>query len=161
MRPVVHRALTGAAFSVKAAFMPRKAHSAVPNSNGLRFRIVLKPGFILGPGKADLLEAIAETGSLTAATVRYGMSYKRGWTLIQEMNKGFGAPVIETQKGGTGGGGHAELTPLGRLVLDRYRRMEADAAAAVSAGVADLRRHMKPAALPAKKSTPSRRGAAK
>jgi molybdate transport system regulatory protein len=158
---MVRRALTGAAFSVKAAPMPRPARTTAQNSEGLRFRIVLKPGFILGPGKADLLEAIAETGSLTAATVRYGMSYKRGWTLIQEMNKGFGAAVIETQKGGTGGGGHAALTPLGRLVLERYRRMEADAAAAVSAGVADLRRHMRPAAAPRKKTVPSRRRAAK
>jgi molybdate transport system regulatory protein len=132
-----------------------------PHVEGLRFRIVLKPGFVLGPGKADLLEAIDETASLTAATERYGMSYKRGWTLIQELNNGFGEPVVETHKGGTGGGGHATLTPLGRLVLDRYRRMEADAAVAVSAGVADLRRHMKPTAAPAKKSARSARSAAK
>lgn len=136
--------------------MPRRAH----RTEGLRFRIVLKPGFILGPGKADLLEAIAETGSLTAATARYCMSYKRGWTLIQEMNKGFGTPVVETQKGGTGGGGHATLTPLGRLVLDRYRRMEADATAAVSAGVADLRRHLAGAPAAPRKNSPARRRSA-
>ena len=138
--------------------MPRPA----PTTEGLRFRIVLKPGLMLGPGKADLLEAISETGSLTAATARHGMSYKRGWTLIQELNKGFGSPVVETQKGGSGGGGHAALTPLGRLVLDRYRRMEADASAAVSAGVADLRRHLAGAPAPTrKKSAPPRPRAAK
>jgi molybdate transport system regulatory protein len=131
-------------------------------AEGLRFRIVLKPGFVLGPGKADLLEAIDETASLTAATERHHMSYKRGWTLIQEMNDGFGAPVVATSKGGSGGGGHAALTPLGRLVLERYRRMESDAAAAVSAGVADLRRHMKPhRRLQAQKSPPQKRRAAK
>ena len=133
-----------------------------PHATGLRFRIVLKPGFVLGPGKADLLEAIDETASLTAATARFDMSYKRGWTLIQELNNGFGAPVVETHKGGSGGGGHATLTPLGRLILQRYRRMVADATAAVSAGVADLRRHLRPADRPpAKKSAPRKRRAAK
>lgn len=133
--------------------MPRNS----PTTEGLRFRIVLKPGFVLGPGKADLLEAIDATASLTAATERRGMSYKRGWTLIQEMNEGFGEPVVETRKGGSGGGGHAALTPLGRLVLERYRRMESDAAAAVSAGVADLRKHMKAAPMAAAKNNSARK----
>ncbi len=66
---------------------------------GLRFRIVLGPGVALGPGKADLLEAIAETGSLTKAAKRFGMSYKRSWTLVQEMNGGFSEPLVETEKG--------------------------------------------------------------
>jgi molybdate transport system regulatory protein len=139
--------------------MPRPAASRI---EGLRLRIVLKPGLMIGPGKADLLEAIDETASLTAATERYGMSYKRGWTLIREMNKGFGRPVVETRKGGSGGGGRAALTPLGRLVLERYRRMESDAAAAVSAGVDDLRRHLTSADGPAtKKPAPRKRRTAK
>ena len=133
--------------------MPRNPHA----TESLRFRIVLKPGFALGPGKADLLEAIDATASLTAATERHGMSYKRGWTLIQEMNAGFGKPVVETSKGGSGGGGHASLTPLGRLVLERYRRMESDAAAAVSAGVADLRKHMQAAPAAAAQKNPGRK----
>ena len=113
------------------------------DSQGLRFRIVLKPGAALGPGKADLLQAIAETGSLTAAAARFTMSYKRGWTLIREMNAAFSTPLVETEKGGSGGGGGAKLTDLGRYVLDRYRQMESDAEAAVAAGVADLRKHLK------------------
>ena len=55
-------------------------------TEGLRFRIVLTPGVALGPGKADLLEAIGETRSLTAAAARFGMSYKRGWSLVKELN---------------------------------------------------------------------------
>lgn len=113
-------------------------------TEGLRFRIVLEPGVALGPGKADLLQAIDETASLTAAAARFGMSYKRGWTLVREMNADFDEPLVETEKGGTGGGGGAKLTERGRYVLERYRRMEADATAAIAAGIADLRRFLAP-----------------
>ena len=117
-------------------------------TEGLRFRIVLRPGVALGPGKADLLQAIDETHSLTKAAARFGMSYKRGWTLVQEMNAAFAKPLVETEKGGSGGGGSAALTRLGRRVLRRYRQMEADAGKAIAAGVADLRAHLKRATKP-------------
>jgi molybdate transport system regulatory protein len=109
---------------------------------GLRFRIVLGPGVALGPGKADLLEAIRDTGSLTRAAATFGMSYKRGWTLVQEMNRGFANPLVETEKGGSGGGGSARLTDLGNKVLERYRQMERDANRAIADGIDDLRRHV-------------------
>jgi molybdate transport system regulatory protein len=112
-------------------------------TEGLRFRIVLKPGFALGPGKADLLEAIDRTASLTAAAAALGMSYKRSWTLVREMNGAFAGPVVETEKGGTGGGGAARLTALGHEILDRYRSMQRDAEEAISAGIADLKRHLR------------------
>lgn len=108
-------------------------------TEGLRFRIVLSPGVALGPGKADLLEAIRDTRSLTAAASRFGMSYKRGWSLVRELNAVFAGPLVETEKGGSGGGGGARLTPLGDYVLARYRQMEADARTAIEAGIADLR----------------------
>ncbi len=117
-------------------------------TEGLRFRIVLKPGVAIGPGKADLLEAIRETSSLTAAAKRCGMSYKRCWSLVQEMNAAFLTPLVETEKGGTGGGGGTQLTPLGQRVLVRYRQMEADAGKAIAAGIDDLRRHLKPDSEP-------------
>ena len=107
-------------------------------TEGLRFRVVLRPGVALGPGKADLLEAIRDTRSLTAAAARFGMSYKRCWSLVQELNAAFRAPLVETEKGGTGGGGGARLSDLGGHVLDRYRQMEADAGAAIDAGIRDL-----------------------
>jgi len=134
-------------------------------TEGLRFRVVLKPGVALGPGKADLLEALAETNSLTAAAQRFGMSYKRSWTLVQELNRDFAKPLVETEKGGAGGGGGARLTKLGTYVLERYRRMEKDAGRAIAAGVRDLRKKLaapkparsatkkKPAASAAKKAT--------
>ncbi|WP_421726443.1 winged helix-turn-helix domain-containing protein [Bauldia sp.] len=111
-------------------------------TEGLRFRIVLAPGVALGPGKADLLEAIRDTRSLTAAATRFDMSYKRGWNLVQEMNAAFASPLVETEKGGSGGGGGAQLTDLGVYVLERYRAMEADARAAIEAGIDDLRQHL-------------------
>ena len=111
-------------------------------TEGLRFRVVLRPGVALGPGKADLLEAIRETRSLTAAASRFGMSYKRCWSLVQELNASFRHPLVETEKGGTGGGGGARLSELGEHVLARYRQLEADAAAAIAAGVNDLRKHL-------------------
>jgi molybdate transport system regulatory protein len=117
-------------------------------TEGLRFRIVLGRGVALGPGKADLLQAIDETGSLTKAAARFGMSYKRGWSLVREMNEAFANPLVETEKGGSGGGGSAVLTRLGKRVLRRYRQMEDDATRAVTAGVADLRRHLKPPSPP-------------
>jgi molybdate transport system regulatory protein len=117
-------------------------------TEGLRFRIVLGRGVALGPGKADLLQAIDETGSLTKAAARFGMSYKRGWSLVREMNEAFAKPLVETEKGGSGGGGSAVLTRLGKRVLRRYRQMEDDATRAVTAGVADLRRHLKPPSQP-------------
>ncbi|BCP54590.1 ModE family transcriptional regulator [Kaistia sp. 32K] len=112
----------------------------LPNqTEGLRFRLVLKAGFALGPGKADLLQAIRDTGSLAAAGSRLSMSPKRVWTLVREMNTAFQAALVETEKGGTGGGGSARLTDTGRLVLDRYRAMESEANAVIAAGVAELR----------------------
>lgn len=93
----------------------------------LRFRIVLKPGLAFGPGKADLLAGIAETGSISAAGRRMGMSYKKAWHLIDEMNHAFRKPLVDAVKGGSAGGG-ARLTPTGRAVLERYRAMEDHAA---------------------------------
>jgi len=110
---------------------------------GPRIRIVLAPGFVFGPGKADLLAAIGETGSLAKAAKQFAMSYKRAWTLVHEMNDAFAKPLVETEKGGSGGGGGASLTPLGQRIMTCYRQMEADAARAMQGGIADLRRHLK------------------
>ena len=76
-----------------------------------------------GRGKADLLQGIAELGSISAAGRRLGMSYRRAWALVEEMNAHFRAPLVESSRGGAGGGG-AGLTELGAQALAEYRGLE-------------------------------------
>jgi molybdate transport system regulatory protein len=85
-------------------------------------RITLSDTFYIGPGRADLMELIAETGSISEAAKRMGMSYKRAWGLVQVLNEGFGAPLVEASRGGNSQG--ASLTEAGREVLERYRGMQ-------------------------------------
>ena len=99
------------------------AHSIKP-----RIRIVLDDGTIaLGPGKADLLDAIGRTGSIRGAAEELGMSYMRAWTLVRTMNASFRKPLVEKERGGSAQGG-AQLTAAGRKVLELYRKIEEKAA---------------------------------
>src|SRR5690606_14897979 len=86
----------------------------------------------LGPGKADLLEAILNHGSISAAGRAMGMSYKRAWDLVNTMNTSFAKPLVATAKGGARGGG-AEVTPFGQTILSAYRDVENKAHLAVAA----------------------------
>jgi molybdate transport system regulatory protein len=97
------------------------------SASQLRFRIRFSPDFALGPGKIDLLAGIAETGSISAAGRQMGMSYKKAWRLVDDMNRAFRRPLVAAAKGGKSGGG-ARLTPTGRAVLNRYRSMQSRAA---------------------------------
>lgn len=91
-----------------------------------RLRITQGEAIAVGPGKIDLLEAIAEAGSITAAARRLGMSYRRAWLLLDTMNRCFGEPLARAASGGRRGG-RTSLTPLGTQVVARYRRIEAKA----------------------------------
>lgn len=91
-------------------------------ADALRLRLVFGPRRILGPGRIELLDAIERTGSLAAAGRAMRMSYKRAWTLVEELNATFDEPLVELSRGGSGHGG-AVLTPLGREMAARYRRM--------------------------------------
>jgi molybdate transport system regulatory protein len=102
-----------------------------------QLRISFKKSIAMGPGKADLLDAIAETGSISAAARLLGMSYRRAWLLVETMNQCFQSPLVETATGGQHGGG-AQVTDLGREVVRRYRAMEKKAAASVSREMADF-----------------------
>jgi molybdate transport system regulatory protein len=101
------------------------------------FRLRIRRGddIAVGPGKIDLLEAIGATGSITAAAHSLGMSYRRAWLLVDTMNRCFRGPLVETAAGGKRGGG-TRLTKLGEDVIQRYRRIERDAA---QVGAADIR----------------------
>ena len=109
----------------------------------MSLRIDFADGKRLGPGKVKLLEAIAEHGSISAAGRAIGMSYKRAWDLIEEMNSIFGAPVIASKTGGQKGGG-ATLTDLGAEIIECYRRIEHKAGQAAEQDLAVLRKAIKP-----------------
>ncbi len=108
---------------------------------GLRIRVVLGDGLVIGPGRADLLQGIDETGSIAAAGRRMGMSYKRAWQLAEALNTAFAEPLITANKGGAAGGG-ASLTPLGHAVLRAYRDLLAQAMINGSQALAVLARAM-------------------
>ena len=103
----------------------------------LRIRIVFGDDEMIGPGKADLLERIDRCGSIAAAGREMRMSYKRAWELIGTLNATFRGPLVESTRGGPGGGG-AVLTDLGREVLSLYRAFETDAAEGGAARLAAL-----------------------
>ena len=89
----------------------------------LKAQIILGDEIAMGPGKADLLDAIARTGSISAAGRALGMSYRRTWLLVDTMNRCWKEPLVETATGGNHGGG-ARLTDLGKRVVHSYRRMQ-------------------------------------
>ena len=105
----------------------------------VKFRIRITKGdeIAVGPGKIALLEAIIDTGSITHAARKLGMSYRRAWLLVDEMNRAFKAPVVETAKGGPSGG-KTIPTPLGEEVIRRYRTIETIAGSAARAEIASL-----------------------
>ena len=107
-----------------------------------RIRIVSDDGtIVLGPGKADLLEAIARTGSIRAAASNLKMSYMRAWTLVRTMNAAFRSPLVQKVRGGSKQGG-ARLTARGEAVLDLYRKMQKSAERAVERARRELQRHL-------------------
>jgi molybdate transport system regulatory protein len=90
----------------------------------LSLRIDLDTGDRIGPGKIALLKAVDETGSISAAGRALGMSYRRAWRLIEELNACFSKPLVTAQTGGRSGGG-AELTAVGKSVVAHYSAIEA------------------------------------
>lgn len=113
-------------------------HKRLPEAPKLRIRILFGTDAMLGPGKADLLEGIRTTGSIAAAGRAMGMSYKRAWSLVEEMNAAFRDPLVASVRGGAKGGG-ARLTGAGEAVLDHYRRLEDLMAEAGAERIAALR----------------------
>ena len=107
-----------------------------------RLRISRGDDIAIGPGKIELLEAIARTGSITGAAKALGMSYRRAWVLVDMMNRCFVSPIVAAEAGGPRGGG-TRLTPLGEDVMRRYRRIEAVAETANADDLAALIRWLR------------------
>jgi molybdate transport system regulatory protein len=93
---------------------------------GLSIRIDLTSGLRIGPGKIALLEAIRSTGSISAASRSLGMSYRRAWLLVEEVNSGLRQPAVKAGSGGRHGGG-ATLTAVGERIVDLYHDIESQA----------------------------------
>lgn len=126
------------------AAMPRTAAKTASSTPArprpvvkFRLRITAGDAIAIGPGKIDLLEAIAEAGSITAGAKAIGMSYRRAWLLVSELNESLKSPALDSAKGGTHGGG-SELTEVGRALIDAYRRVQATAASACAADIKTL-----------------------
>jgi molybdate transport system regulatory protein len=79
---------------------------------------------LIGKGGAQILEQIEKAESISKAAEKLGMSYRYVWSYLQKIEKAIGEPIIETYRGGKSGGGGAELTKLGKSLLEEYRRVE-------------------------------------
>ncbi|MGO4916620.1 winged helix-turn-helix domain-containing protein [Pseudogemmobacter sp. W21_MBD1_M6] len=104
----------------------------------VRIRLVFDEDAMLGPGKAELLERIRDTGSISAAGRQMQMSYKRAWMLVETLNAIFREPLVDSTRGGKKGGG-AKLTQTGLAVLAQYRSFEETVAKSGAAQISVLR----------------------
>ena len=98
----------------------------------LKIQLLCADEIAMGPGKADLLDAIATHGSISAAARAMDMSYRHAWLLVDAMNRCWNTPLVETSPGRAQGSG-ARLSPTGSSVLDRYRKLQ-DALATTAHG---------------------------
>ncbi len=122
-----------------------------PKSAGARLklqaRLMLNDEIAFGPGKADLLDAIAATGSISAAGKQMGMSYRRAWLLVDAMNRCFQQPLVETATGGSHGGG-TRLTAAGMQLLNHYRQLQRDMELLGAKHIAQLTAQLRKKPLP-------------
>ncbi len=108
----------------------------------LTIRIDFGENCQLGPGKIRLLELVDTQGSITASAKMMDMTYRRAWLLIDDLNKMFEAPLVETRAGGRGGL-NARLSILGRAVVQLYRSLEKEAHETSAVRLDELERHLR------------------
>ncbi len=113
-----------------------------PPEPRLRLRIEFDGEHTLGPGKVQLLQAVDERGSISAAARSMGMSYRHAWEMLDDVNRCFGGRVLETETGGRAGGG-ARVTGFGKALIARYLDIRDKAASALEADLRDLERARK------------------
>jgi molybdate transport system regulatory protein len=109
---------------------------------GLLLRILSARSPAMGPGKARLVGLIAESGSISAAARKMGMSYRRAWQLVESLNRSFNEPVVLTAIGGKRGGG-AVVTDFGKRLVAAYHGMETRASAAIAADLKEFSTHLR------------------
>ncbi len=124
----------------KTAAAPKEGtKQAVRPKPQAKFRMRITAGDVIaiGPGKIALIESIAQTGSITSAAKSLGMSYRRAWVLLDQLNRALKKPAVNSAKGGPLGGGSV-LTDTGRELIDLYRRIELTATQACQDDLAQL-----------------------
>jgi molybdate transport system regulatory protein len=114
----------------------------VARYRGLTLRVLGTGSPAMGPGKAELIERIAQSGSISAAARAMGMSYRRAWQLVEALNATYRAPVVLTAIGGQRGGG-ATVTPFGKRLAEQFRSMEDKASAAIAADLKRFTRNLR------------------
>jgi len=114
----------------------------MPRYRGLTLRVLAAGAPAMGPGKAELIERIAQTGSISAAARAMGMSYRRAWQLVEALNAAYKEPVVVTAIGGQRGGG-ARVTPHGKRLAALFRAMEDKASAAIASDLRRFSRHLR------------------
>jgi molybdate transport system regulatory protein len=114
----------------------------MPRYRGLTLRVLGAGAPAMGPGKAELIERIAQTGSISAAARGMGMSYRRAWQLVEALNASYREPVVLTATGGQRGGG-ATVTPYGMRLAAAFRAMEDKACRAIAADLRRFSRHLR------------------
>lgn len=97
----------------------------------------------IGPGKVRLLEQIDAHGSITAAGKAMGLSYRRAWLMVDEMNKLFASPLVDAKKGGSGGG-KTRITETGHKVIALYRTMQQKTTSAATCELDELETLVRP-----------------
>ena len=107
----------------------------------------------MGPGKADLLDAIISAGSISGAARAMGLSYRRAWLLVDTMNRCWQLPLVATVAGGSSDHG-AQVTTLGLTVLSTYRSLQIKAAAASRIDTQKLELALLPLPHPSKHNKP-------
>ncbi|HEY4298455.1 MAG TPA: LysR family transcriptional regulator [Paraburkholderia sp.] len=120
---------------------PTPAKTSAKTRPEVRFRMRIRNGeaVALGPGKIDLLEAVREYGSISAAARSLDMSYRRAWLLIDELNRSLKSPATHSEQGGQSGGG-CTLTPVGETIIRLYRNVEEEALRVCAKQIGELTR---------------------
>jgi len=105
----------------------------------VHFRMRIRKGdtIVLGPGKVELLEAVRQHGSISAAARSLDMSYRRAWLLVDELNRSLTSPATVSEQGGQSGGG-CTLTPVGENIIRLYRDVETQAHQACAKQLSEL-----------------------
>ena len=99
----------------------------------LKLQLYCGEEIAMGPGKAELLEAIAGTGSISAAARAMGLSYRRAWMMVDVMNRCFNEKLVDTTPGGGQKSG-AQVSDAGARALAAYRDLQGRVIGALPSG---------------------------